>query len=470
MIDVGRGELDSVLASAQEAARSYLRDVDERPVRPAGAEDVARAFSQELPERGVGAQAALDELVELAAGTAIGSAGPRFFHFVIGGVTPAALAADWLTSTLDQNAFARVSSPLASRLETLSLDWLKELFGLPSECGGVLTTGATAANFACLAAARGWWAGQHGVDVDSAGLSGLPPVPVLAGGHVHATALMALAMLGIGRAAVRILSADGTGRLDVAALETELRALGGAPAILLATAGDVNAGAFDPIDRLATLAEEHNAWLHVDGAFGAFARLTPRVSALADGIDRAHSVTADGHKWLNVPYDCGFAFVRDREALARTFTLAASYLPAESEENFGYLSPESSRRARGIATWATLRAYGRAGYRELVERHLDLAQRLARSVDEADDFELLAPVSLNIVCFRFRLAGLDEDALNELNGRLAEAVLSDGRVYVGSTRYDGKVAFRPAIVNWRTRQEDVDLIVEVVRELGSTLR
>ena len=451
-----------MLASAQKAARAYLSDIDERPVRPSGAEDAARAFSQELPEHGVGAQSALDELVGLAAETAIGSAGPRFFHFVIGGATPAALAADWLTSALDQNAFARVSSPLASRLETLSLEWLKELFGLAREWGGVLTTGATAANFACLAAARGWWAGQLGVDVDSEGLSGLPRVPVLAGGHVHATALKALAMLGIGRSAVRVLAADGTGRLDLAALETELRALAGAPAIVLATAGEVNAGAFDPIDRLATLAQEHNAWLHVDGAFGAFARLSPRVSALVEGIDRAHSVTADGHKWLNVPYDCGFAFVRDREALARTFTLAASYLPAESEENFGYLSPESSRRARGLVTWATLRAYGRAGYRELVERHLDLAQHLAHRIDEADDFELLAPVPLNIVCFRFRPAGLDEDALDKLNGRLAEAVLLDGRVYVGSTRYDGKVAFRPAIVNWRTRREDVDLIVDVV--------
>jgi glutamate/tyrosine decarboxylase-like PLP-dependent enzyme len=469
VIDSGRDELDSVLASAHEAARTYLRDLDGRPARSPRAEDTARAFSQELPERGAGAQAALEELVALADETAIASAGPRFFHFVIGGVTPAALAADWVTSALDQNAFAWVSSPLASRLEAVSLGWLKELFGLPPEWGGVITTGATAANFACLAAARGWWARQHGVDVDSEGLAALPRVPVLAGGYVHASAIKALAMLGLGRSSVRVLAADGAGRLDVAALETTLRGLGGAPAIVLATAGEVNAGDFDPIDRLATLAADHNAWLHVDGAFGLFARLTPRVSGLADGVERAHSVAADGHKWLNVPYDCGFAFVGDPESLTRTFTLAASYLPAESGESFGFMSPESSRRARGIATWATLRAYGRAGYRDLVERHLDLAQRLARNVAAADDFELLAPVPLNIVCFRYRPAGLGEDALDDLNARLGEALLVDGRVYVGTTQYDGKVAFRPAIVNWRTRDEDVDLIVDVIRELGTAL-
>jgi glutamate/tyrosine decarboxylase-like PLP-dependent enzyme len=275
-------------------------------------------------------------------------------------------------------------------------------------------------------------------------------------------------MLGIGRAGVQTFSRDPSGRLDVDRLEEALAALGGAPAILVGTAGEVNAGHFDP---LAELAERHGAWLHVDGAFGLFARVSPRVASLADGVEGAHSLIADGHKWLNVPYDCGFAFFRDAAAVGRTFAFSGAYLPPPDDPhpNFGFQAPEASRRARALAVWATLRAYGRRGYRELVERHLDLAQRLARAVDEAPDLERLAEVPLNIVCFRYRPPDVPEDDLDELNARLGEEVLADGRVYVGTTRYEGRVAFRPAIVNWRTEADDVDLLVVVVRELGARL-
>ena len=263
---------------------------------------------------------------------------------------------------------------------------------------------------------------------------------------------------------------DEVGRIDLPGLERGLKELGGAPAILIGNAGEVNAGEFDPLEALADLAEEHGAWLHVDGAFGLFARLSPRSAALAAGVERADSVIADGHKWLNVPYDCGFAFVRDAALLAKVFSLAAAYLPDEEPEpTYGYLSPESSQRARSLAVWAALRAWGRAGYREMVERHLDLAQRLAAAVDDAPDLERLADVPLNIVCFRFRPPGVPEAELNELNARLGDDVLADGRVYVGTTSFGGTVAFRPAIVNWRTRERDVDLFVEVVRELGAML-
>jgi glutamate/tyrosine decarboxylase-like PLP-dependent enzyme len=239
----------------------------------------------------------------------------------------------------------------------------------------------------------------------------------------------------------------------------------------VATAGEVNAGDFDPIDRIADLAERYGAWLHVDGAFGLFAAVTPRTAGLVAGIERAHSVISDGHKWLNAPYDCGFAFVRDRTALARTFGLDAAYLPPPDDPrpNMGFLGPESSRRARSLAIWATLRAYGRNGYRELVEAHLDLAQHLAERVDAAHDLERLADVPLNIVCFRYRPPGVGDAELDGLNERLGRAVLEDGRVYVGTTRYGGRIAFRPAIVNWRTREEDIDLLVAVIRELGAGL-
>jgi glutamate/tyrosine decarboxylase-like PLP-dependent enzyme len=465
----GADETAAAARLAYEEACAFLAGLGERPVLPEGVDEAADRFGGPLPEQGAGAVAALEELVGgLDAATA--SPGPRFFHFVTGGVTPAALGADWLTTALDQNAFSQVASPLGTRVERVAVDWLKELFALPAEWGGALSTGATTANLMGLAAARQWWGERHGRDVGAEGLAGLAPVPVLSSGLVHSSALKALAVLGIGRETVQTFSRDAAGRLDVPALEAALRGLGGAPAVLVGNAGDVNAGQFDPIAELADLAERHGAWLHVDGAFGLFARVSPRVAHLAEGVERAHSVIADGHKWLNVPYDCGFAFVRDPDLLAKVFSVAAAYLPSnEPEPTYGYLKPELSQRARSLAVWAALRAWGRAGYRELVERHLDLAQRLAARVDEAEDLERLADVPLNIVCFRYRPPGVPEEELDALNARLGEDVLADGRVYVGTTSFAGRTAFRPAIVNWRTREADIDLLVDVLRELGSKL-
>jgi glutamate/tyrosine decarboxylase-like PLP-dependent enzyme len=464
---VERAELDEVLAYVADEARLYLAGLDDVPVlEDSGA---ASQLGGSLPDEGSGAAAALQELLA-ASPAATRSQGPRFFHFVTGGVTPAAFGADWLTTLLDQNSFSWVSSPFGARLESVAVDWLKELFELPSDWSGVLTTGATTANFTGLAAGRRWWAGRHGVDVDSVGLAGLPPVPIFSSGYIHSSAIKALGMLGLGRDTVRTFARDEVGRLDAEGLERALADLGGAPALLIGNAGDVNSGDFDPIDVLADLAERYGAWLHVDGAFGLFARLAPGAAELAAGVERAHSVIADGHKWLNVPYDCGFAFVRvDTAELERTFALAGAYLPSDDKPNFGYRGPEASRRARALAVWATLRAYGRSGYREMVERHLALAQRLAGRVEAAPDLELLAPAKLNIVCFRSRPPGAAEEQLDDLNARLGDAIVEDGRVYAGTTVYGGRTALRPAIVNWRTREEDVDFFVDVVRELATRL-
>ena len=345
---IDRRDEEAALGFVLETAKQYLAELDESRVLPAN----ERRFDGALPEEGDGALAALAELVA-GADVATRSSGPRFFHFVTGGTTPAALAADWLTSLLDQNSFSPVSSPYGGQLEDVAIRWLLDLFDLPEDWGGVLTTGATTANFVGLACARRWWAERHGVDLDEHGFAGLPAVPVFSSEYVHASARKALAMLGIGRESVRVVDVDGLGR--------ELAALGGEPALVIGNAGDVNTGDFDPLPRLADLAEEHGAWLHVDGAFGLFARLTPQASALAEGVERAHSVIADGHKWLNVPYDCGFAFVRDAALLREPFRLTAAYLP--SDERPG---PEASRRARALTVWATLRAYGRTGYSEMV--------------------------------------------------------------------------------------------------------
>ncbi|HVL90850.1 MAG TPA: pyridoxal-dependent decarboxylase, partial [Actinomycetota bacterium] len=319
------------------------------------------------------------------------------------------------------------------------------------------------------AAARHWWAQQHGVDVDAAGLAGLPPVPVFSSGYIHMSARKALGMLGLGRDAVRTFARDDAGRLDTAALRAALQSLRGAPAIIVGNAGEVNAGDFDPIEEMADLAEEFGAWLHVDGAFGLFARVTPRAHALTRGVERAHSVASDGHKWLNVPYDCGFVFVRDPAALARPFAASsAAYLPAPDDPNPNYLflGPDSSRRARSLAVWSTLLAYGRDGYRAMIERHLGLARHLARRVEQEPSLELLAPAALNIVCFRFAPDGTSEDEREALNKRVGAAVLEDGRVFVGTSTYQGKTVFRPAIVNWRTAEADVDALIDVLLELS----
>jgi glutamate/tyrosine decarboxylase-like PLP-dependent enzyme len=327
------------------------------------------------------------------------------------------------------------------------------------------------ANFTALAAARQWWGERRGVDVSIDGLAGLPQAPVLTSGFVHVTGQKALAMLGLGRSRLTI-CADAVGAMDLAALQRELRSLDGDPAIVIGNAGEVNTGLFDPLEEIADLCDEYGAWLHVDGAFGLFARVSPRTAELAAGVERAHSVISDGHKWLNVPFDCGFAFVRDRELLGRTFAAGAAYLPEASDDRpiFAFRAPELSRRARSLAVWATLAAYGRSGYRAIVERCLDNAARLAAQVEESDDFELLAPVPLNVVCFRYRPPGIPESELDDLSDRIADAVLTDGRIYVGITRWAGKVAFRPAFVNWRTTGADVDLILETLRDLGSRLQ
>jgi glutamate/tyrosine decarboxylase-like PLP-dependent enzyme len=462
-----RDHVAAAMRLIEREAEEYLGSLDDAPARAPG----QPALDDAMPEEGVGSLRALSELVAVSVEGAIRSSGPRYFHFVTGGVTPAALGADWLTSTLDNMAYNWTASALASRLEQVSTGWLKEMFGLPAEWSAVITTGTTVANFVGLAAGRRWAGLRHGVDVDADGLWGVPPVSVFASGYLHASAVKALGMLGFGRERPQILTRDSAGRIDLVALRAALGSLGGKPAIVIATAGDVNTGDFDPLREMSELAHEHDAWLHVDGAFGLFAALSPSTRHLVDGVDQADSVAVDGHKWLNVPYDTGFVFVRDAGLHAAPFSQSAAYLGKEALARpvFGNLVPEMSRRARALPVWATLRAYGRDGYRAMVERHLELAQRVARQVDEAPDLERLAEVPLNVVCFRFRPPDLPESELDELNRRLGAMVLEDGRVYFGTTEYAGQVAFRPAIVNWRTTEKDVDLIVEAVRELGAKL-
>jgi glutamate/tyrosine decarboxylase-like PLP-dependent enzyme len=458
------------LAQVFESAGAYLESLTQRRVYDPAAEPLLSGLNGPLPMDGEGASRVLDRLLRIAQATATNSSGPRFFHFVVGGATPAAMAADWTASLLDQNAGARGTSRLATEVERIALDWLVDLFGLPKSWGGALVASATFANLTSLGCARHWWAQRHGVDSTGDGVTGLPRMPVLSGGYVHASVRKALQMLGHGRNTVEIYARDGVGRVDLAAMRRRLASLGGSPAVIVASAGEVNAGDFDPIGELADLAGEFGAWLHVDGAFGLYTALSPRTAHLVAGVDRANSVAADGHKWLNVPYESGFAFLAEPDRLGQAFGYpGVPYLPGSGgpELGYSYAGPESSRRARCLPIWATLAAYGRDGYRAMIERHLDLALYLGHLVDSAADLERLAEVRSNIVCFRARPAGVPEEKLDELNRHVGEDIVVDGRVFVGTTVYDGVVALRPALTNWRTTRVDIELMVAVIRELAA---
>ena len=455
------------------AAPGYLSSLADRKVRDLAALERLTDLQTALSRDGVGGRNAVAELLDIGMAAATQSSGPRFFHFVIGGSTPAAMAADWLTSLLDQNAFSRASSDFASAVEDVALRWLCDLVGLPTTWGGALVGSATFANFTGLACATHWWGEQHSVDVTAHGLAAVGrPMPVFSGGYVHPSARKALQMLGHGRDTVQVCAADTIGRVDLSTLDGRLAELG-EPAVIIGNAGEVNAGDFDPIADLADIAERHGAWLHLDGSFGVFAAISPRSAHLVRGMERAQSIAADAHKWLNVPYESGFALLAQPQRLGRAFGMpGAPYLPGPDSPGAGYglFGPESSRRARALPIWATLRAYGRDGYQAMVERHLDLAQRMAELVDAAPDLERLADVPLCIVCLRYRPPGLDDEArLNALNQRLGEELLADGRVYAGTTVYGGRVALRPAMTNWRTSERDVDFFIDVVRELGGQL-
>jgi glutamate/tyrosine decarboxylase-like PLP-dependent enzyme len=466
-----RKEAESLVALLADGLQHAIAGADQRMALPQGAEEALKVLSGPLPEDGNGLKRTIEQLLELQVSAGANTSGPRCFHFVIGGNTPAAHAGDLVAAAFDIIAYTWVVSPVGVRMELQALDWLKSLLGLPESMAGVMVTGATMANFTGLAAARQWWGEQQGVDVSETGLAGLPQMPVLTSGYVHAATRKVLALQGVGRGHIRQFSRDLRGRIDLDAFTRALEALDGAPTLVVVNAGEVNAGDFDPIEDMIGICRQHNCWVHVDGAFGLFAAVSPRTAHLVKGVERADSITVDGHKWLNVPYDSGYAFVRDHGLLARTFRYSADYLPAEDDPypTLGAMGPESSRRGRGLAVWSTLNAYGRSGHRRIVEHCLDLARYCADQVDAAPDLQLMADVQLNIVPFRYNPGNLGDAELDRLNQALGQAVLDDGRFLVGTSRLGEHTIFRPAFSNWRTRVSDVDEFMDVVRSLAAGL-
>jgi glutamate/tyrosine decarboxylase-like PLP-dependent enzyme len=466
-----RREMDVLMEQLKESIPKVVGTIDSRIALPPDAESVLKNFREPLPETGTGAKATIERLIELNEKAGGNVVGPKSYHFVIGGSTPAALGADLLATAYEAITYTWILSPAGVEMEIQALDWLKELFGLPESWPGVIVTGATMANFVCLASGRQWWGEQLGFDISEDGLAGKPQMPVLTSGFVHAATLKCLAVQGVGRGNVQRFCRDDFGRLDIDAMEKALVELDGQPAMMIVNAGEVNAGEFDPVTDMIDLARQHNCWVHVDGAFGLFAKASPRTAHLVEGVERADSVTVDGHKWLNVPYDSGYAFVRYYGLMARAFRYSADYLPDENNDRPtpGAIGPESSRRARSFAVWATLKAYGREGQRRIVEHCLDITQYCAKKVREADQFDLMNDPQLNIVSFRYNPGGMSDEELDALNERLGAAVLADGRYLVGTSRMGARTIFRPAFSNWRTRTEDIDEMFEMLLEVAADM-
>ncbi|WP_202594168.1 pyridoxal phosphate-dependent decarboxylase family protein [Frateuria defendens] len=449
--------LDAILDEARAIAGGYLREL---PERPAAATPPALPARIALPEQGEGALAVLRRFMREHGDALSGSSGPRYFGFVTGGATPAALAADWLVGAFDQNT-QRNGDTCAAAIEQQAVNLLGELLGWPPAWTGVCVTGATMANYVGMALARQWAGHRHGRDVAADGLLGLPPIPVFAG-SAHSSTVKALSMAGLGRAALRALPLlPGREALDVAALERALQEHGEAPAIVVASAGTVNTVDFDDLAAIASLKRRTPFWLHVDAAFGGIAAASARYRPRLAGIGAADSVTVDAHKWLNVPYDCAVAYTAHLPLQREVFQNHSAYLPPPQAvpDNFLHLAPENSRRFRALPLWASLLAYGREGYAELVERNAAAAARLGELIGADPRFRLAAPVRLNVVCF----ALADGDAARL--AALRQALHEDGTAYLSPSVLDGRPVLRAALCNWRTTVADVERTFAALQRL-----
>ncbi len=456
---------DALLRRTAELAAGFLDRLPDRPVaRAVNLDELRAALGGPLPAAGEDPGEVIELLARRADPGLVGSAGPRYFGFVVGGGVPAALAADWLASAWDQNAAMFVMSPAAAVVEEVAAAWLLDVFGLPAGSSVGFVTGATMANFTALAAGRHAVLGRAGWNVEDDGLAGAPPIAVVVGEEAHVTILAALQMLGLGRARVHRVATDAQGRMRVDALREALAGIDG-PTLVCAQAGNVNTGAFDPLAEIvAAVRELPNAWLHVDGAFGLWAAAVPELRDRVAGLAAADSWTTDAHKWLNVPYDSGIVIVRDAAAHHAAMTLgAAYYVEAAGGERDGYnWVPESSRRARGFAVYAALRSVGRSGLAGLIERNCALARRMADALRRADGVSVLNDVVLNQVLVRFEtLSGSDADA-DAFTRAVIAAVQADGTCWLGGTTWHGLAAMRISVSNWSTTAQDADRSVQAI--------
>ena len=438
-----------LLADACARAARYLQDIEDRRVFPSEKDIAALACLREpMPTHPEEPRSILALLDEVGSPATVATNGPRYFGFVNGGALPVCIAAQSLAAAWDQNGALRIMSPAAAVFEDVALSWLIELFGLPADCGAALVTGATTANFTALAAARHKLLARAGWDVENDGLFRAPELNVVVGEEAHVTVHKALALLGLGRSRVTVVSADAQGRMRA----DQLPRLDERTIVCL-QAGNVNTGACDPIREICTVAGRVGAWVHVDGAFGLWARVEPQRAGLVDGLELADSCATDAHKWLNVPYDCGIAFVRDAAALRASMAASAAYLLTGGQREPMHHGPDSSRRARGVEVWAALRFLGRDGVRDLIARCCDRAQQFANALRGAG-YSVLNEVVLNQVLVSFG----DEATTKEVIRR----VQCEGTCWCGGTVWQGQTAMRISVSSWMTTSEDVERSVRAI--------
>ncbi len=438
-----------LLEDAARRAAAYLEGVQTRRVFPdAKAIEGLNALEIPFPDDGLKPEAVLQILDEIGSPATVTTTGGRYFGFVIGGSLPATLAADWLAAAWDQNAGLRAASPISAKLEDVSRRWLLEVLDLPRDAAIGFVTGATMANFTALAAARHAVLARQGWEVEARGLFGAPEIRVVVGDEVHVSVLKALSMLGLGRERLTRVPVDRQGRMRAEKLPTL-----GDDTILCIQAGNVNTGAFDPAGEICQAAHEAGAWVHVDGAFGLWARACPERAYLAAGLEQADSWATDAHKWLNVPYDSGLAFCRKEEDLVAAMSATAAYLLAGDIREPMHFTPELSRRARGVEVWAALLSLGRSGLARMIEQDCQMAERFAQRLSAAG-YEVLNDVCLNQVLVSFG----DADTTK----RVVAALQQDGTAWFGGTVWQGHTAMRISVSSWATTEEDVDRSMEAV--------
>jgi glutamate/tyrosine decarboxylase-like PLP-dependent enzyme len=442
-----------LLEDVAKRAVSYIDNLPKRRVGPAqSAIDALSAFTEPLPENPTDDLEIVRLLDELGSPATVASTSGRYFGFVTGGSLPSSLAANWLAGAWDQNCFLSVQSPIAAALEVVVLGWLREIFKLPASCGAGFVTGATMANFSCLAAARSALLRRVGWNVEEQGLFGAPELKVMVGGEVHVSALKALSMLGLGRSRASVIPADDQGRMRPDGLpKLDDRT------IICIQAGNVNTGAFDPAAEICSQAREAKAWVHVDAAFGMWAAAAPERSHHFRPFCEADSWATDCHKWLNVPYDSGIAFVREGAYLSDAMAVTASYLQAGATREPGHFTPEASRRGRGVEIWAALKSLGRSGLAQMIERDCRLAKRFADGLSLAG-YEVLNDVVLNQVLVSF---GNDD-----LNKRVISAVQQEGTCWCGGTQWHGRSPMRISVSCWATTEDDVDRSLEAMTRIA----
>ncbi len=451
------------LGIAFESALSYLENLDNMPVTPAAGMAALRArLTRDLPNEGMPAEDVVAELVRDVEGGLVGSAGGRFFAWVVGGLLPAALAADWLSSAWDQNAGIYVSGPAAALAEEISARWLKDLLGIPQNASFAFVTGCQMAHVTCLAAARHALLKRAGWDVERKGLSGAPPIRILSGSDRHGSVERAVRFLGLGLDSLVNLPLDAAGQLPPEVLEGELAKPNSSPTMVLLLAGELCTGAFDPFEHLIPIAHRHNAWVHVDGAFGLWAGASPRYRHLVQGVAAADSWATDGHKWLNVPYDCGYAFVADPVPHRAAMSNREPYLlhQQEARDQMDW-NPEWSRRARGFPTYAALRQLGRSGVSDLVERCCRHAHSLVMGIGALPGAEVVHEPSLNqgLVRFLDPKPGAEEADHDRRTDEVIAALLATGEAFFGGTTWRGRRAMRVSVCNWMTSETDVHRVI-----------